>query len=266
MYILHQRNLSMHDQLLGERATKNRLELLPPLRLNNHYLDSVPEIERWIKQKNRGSELRILEAGCGALWPLKLEGTPYKLTAVDIDVHALERRKTKVRDVDDIRVGDLRTPTLFPPASFDVIYNSFVLEHIDGAEQVLDHFLSWLAPGGLLILRVPDRDSVYGFLTRISPFWLHVLYKKYVQGMRDAGQPGHGPYRTFHDEIVSRHGIHQYCASHNCTVRYEAGFSDYLPKNPMLRLMARTLVQSISILSLGRLDWRYNNLTCVIER
>jgi 2-polyprenyl-3-methyl-5-hydroxy-6-metoxy-1,4-benzoquinol methylase len=85
--------------------------------------------------------------------------------AVDIDVHALERRKTKVRDVDEVRVGDLRTPTLFAPASFDVIYNSFVLEHIDGAEQVLDHFLSWLVPGGLLILRVPDRDSVYGFLS-----------------------------------------------------------------------------------------------------
>jgi hypothetical protein len=49
-------------------------------------------------------------------------------------------------------------------------------------------------------------------------------------------------------------------------VRYEAGFSGYLPKNPMLRLMARTLVQSISILSLGHLNWRYNDLTFVIER
>lgn len=243
-------------------------ELAPAnaLVLNAHYLDSVPHIEAWIKRKCNGSDVRILEAGCGALWPLRLEGVPYKLTAVDIDAKALERRKQNARDIDEIRVGDLLTPDLFPPASFDVIYNSFVLEHIDGAERVLDHFLTWLVPGGLMILRFPDRDTVYGFLTRSSPFWLHVLYKRYVQGMPRAGEPGHGPYRTYHDEVVSRRGIHRYCSEHGCRVHYEAGFTGYLPRQPLLGALAKVLVQSISVLSFGRLEWRYNNLTLIIER
>lgn len=253
------------NQTLYGAKHEHSFDFLPLLTLNEHHLDSVPELERRIKHKSRGSALRILEAGCGARWPLKLEGTPFRLTAVDIDVHALERRKTEIRDVDEIQVGDLRTPNLFPPASFDVIYNSFVLEHISGAEQVLDHFRAWLVPGGLLILRVPDRDSVYGFLTRYSPFWLHVLYKKYAQGMPGAGQPGHGPYRTYHDRVVSRRGIHQYCLTHACTVQYEAGFSGYLPKHRVTGALARVFVQSVSLLSLGRLSWRYNNLTFVIE-
>ena len=239
---------------------------LPPLTLSSDYRYSIPHLEQRIRQKVQGTPLRILEAGCGAKWPLRLEGTPYKLTAVDIDTHALEVRKTRVRDVDEVMVGDLRTSNLFPSCSFDVIYNSFVLEHIEGAERVLDNFLAWLAPGGLLILRIPDRDSVYGLLTRCTPFWAHVLYKKYVEGVKDAGQPGHGPYPTSHDEVVSRRGIHRYCSDHGCVVQYEAGFSGYLPKAPLVRALARVTVQSIATLSFGRFDWRYNNLTFVIEK
>lgn len=238
---------------------------LPPLTLSNGQ-HSIPIIESYIRQKSHGSELRILEAGCGARWRLRLEGTPFRLIAVDIDRQALEIRKNAVRDVDEVLVGDLRTGGLFPANSFDVIYNSFVLEHIRGAQQVLDNFLVWLAPGGLLILKFPDRDSVYGFFTRCSPFWLHVLYKKYVEGVRTAGQPGYGPYPTYYDPVVSRRGIHRYCSNHDCKVQHEAGFAGYLPDSPMVGPLARTLVKSIAALSFGRLDWRYNNLTFVIEK
>jgi len=239
---------------------------LPPLTLSQDHRYSIPYVEQRIRQKARGKPLQILEAGCGRKWPLNLEGTSYKLTAVDIDRDALEARKIKVRDVDDVMVGDLRTSDLFPARSFDVIYNSFVLEHIEGAEGVLDNFLAWLAPGGLLILRIPDRDSVYGLLTRCTPFWLHVLYKRYVQGKRDAGRPGHGPYPTSYDEVVSRRGIHHYCSDHGCVVQHESGFSGYLPKSPLVHGLANVSVKSIAALSLGRFDWRYNNLTFVIEK
>lgn len=255
------------EGLLEPVAPRTNVRLPPlPLKLNDDSRHSVPTIERSIAQKYRGEPLRILEAGCGAKWPLTLEDVSYRLTAVDIDVTALEIRKSKVRDVDDIQVGDLRTSTLFPPSSFDVIYNSFVLEHIEGAEGVLDNFLCWLAPGGLLILRIPDRDSVYGFITRYTPFGLHVMYKKYVQGIRTAGTPGHGPYKTYHDPIVSRGGIHRYCRSHGCAVVYEAGYAGYLPRHPVLGPLARACVRAVAAASFGRLEWRYNNLTFVIER
>lgn len=239
---------------------------LPPLKVSSDHRFSIPELERLIRQKSNGHPLRILEAGCGRKWPLKLDGVPYRLTAVDVDRDALQARKTITRDIDEVFVGDLRTGDLFAPASFDVIYNSFVLEHIDGAEGVLDNFLRWLAPGGLMILRIPDRDSVYGFLTRCTPYSLHVLYKRYLQGLRTAGQPGHGPYPTVHDAVVSRRGLYSYCQARGCTVLYESGFSGYLPRKLLPRALCGAAALSVWALSLGRLEWRYNNLTIVIEK
>ena len=87
-----------------------------------------------------------------------------------------------------------------------MIYNSYVLEHIDGADGVQAKFSNWLKPGGILILRIPDRDSVRGFVARLTPFWFHVFYVKYIVGLRQAGTTGFGPFRTFYDPIVSQGG------------------------------------------------------------
>jgi SAM-dependent methyltransferase len=247
-------------------ATSGPSDTLPPLPLSSNRRQTYAQMEQCIRRKAGVQPLRILEAGCGQKWPLNLDGVAFKLTAVDIDEDALNMRKSRVRDVDDIFVGDLRNRELFGPASFDVIYNSFVLEHIENAQDVLDSFMHWLAPGGLLVLRIPDGDSVYGFLTRSSPHSVHVLYKKYVQGYPMAGKPGHGPYPTYYHPVVSRTGIHRYCREHGCRVVYEQGFSGYLPKSAMLGALSRTAARTISALSFGKLDWRYNNLTLVIEK
>lgn len=250
-------------------ASSNVAPGLPPLRLTpRRRAPGAPALERHIRAKAATTPhpLRILEAGCGNKWSLQLDDVNYTLTGVDVDREALEIRKYQVRDTDEICVGDLRTTELFAPASFDVIYNSFVLEHVDGAERVLDNFVRWLAPGGLLILRFPDRNSVYGFLTRHTPFWFHVFIKKYIQGVKNAGQPGFDPYPTFYDPVLSRAGIREYCHAHDCTVLDETGYAGYLPDGALRRVLALILVRSIGALSLGRLEWRHNNLTFVIEK
>lgn len=248
------------------RIPPERREALPPLPLLHDYLVGVRLMEGWIdKQYTQQRPLRILEAGCGNRWPLKLT-VPYTLTAVDVDAHALEIRKSKMRDVDELIVGDLRRGDLVPEGHFDVIYNSFVLEHVDGAEGVLDNFFRWLTPGGLLIVRIPDRDSVYGFLTRITPFWSHVLLKRYVYHNPNAGKPGFDPYPTFHDRVVSRKGIHAYCERNGHSIKDEAGYANYLPRQRPLSTLSRAFVRSLSRLSFGRLEWRYNNLTFVIQK
>lgn len=241
---------------------------LPPLRLNDRRGPGAPLLERRICEKAAVSEapLRILEAGCGNKWPLNLDSIAYQLTGVDLDREALGIRKAAVRGADEFLVGDLRTTELFAPNSFDVIYNSFVLEHVDGAQRVLDNFLRWLVPGGLMILRFPDRNSVYGFLTRNSPFWFHVFVKKYIQGVKNAGKPGFDPYPTHYDAVLSRRGIHGYCREQGCIVKDESGYSGYLPDHALLRPLSHLVVRSVAALSFGALDWRYNNLTYVIEK
>ncbi len=239
---------------------------MAPLKLIYNREQSLAIMERRLKQADRREPLHILEAGCGTMWPLRLEGVEYRLTGIDVDRNALDVRQRTARPTDRLIYGDLRARELFPADEFDAIYNSFVLEHVDGAERVLDNFIYWLKPGGTLILRIPDRDSVYGFVTRMTPFWFHVLYKKYVQKVHNAGKPGYDPFPVFYDDVVSRRGIHSYCAARGCKVHDEAGSASYLPRHGLLAKLQWTLVRIVSLLSLNKLSWRYNNLTFVIEK
>ena len=173
------------------------------------------------------STIRILEAGCGRGWPLKLHGIKYILDGVDIDKNALEIRKNKLKDLDNAILGDLRSVSL-KANGYDVIYSSYVLEHIQNAKEVLINFHKWLKPGGLLILKIPDRNSVFGYITRITPLWIHIAYKKYIRGNKNAGKPGFGPYPTFHESVISREGIHKYCLSFQFIIKGEYGHSFHL--------------------------------------
>jgi hypothetical protein len=84
--------------------------------------------------------------------------------------------------------------------------------------------------------------------------------------MPNAGKPGYDPFPTFYDDVVSRRGIHRYCREHGCTVRDEAGGANYIPKRPVFGPVLRLIVMTVGLLSLGKLAWRYNNLTFVIEK
>lgn len=213
----------------------------------------------------RRSPLAILEAGCGRRWALDLGGLDYLLTGVDLDHKALDHRINQVKDLHHGIVADLRAVEL-EPGGYDVIFSSFVLEHVQGAVAVLDRFSDWLKPNGLMILRIPDRDSVYGLLTRLTPFWVHVAYKKYIVGYVDAGQPGHGPYPTFHDRVLSRPGILAYCRAHALIIKTERGHGFYIQGGGTIKRLTRLLARMLSALSFGRLAWRHSNLTYVIEK
>jgi SAM-dependent methyltransferase len=50
---------------------------------------------------------------------------------------------------------DIRTGT-FPPGSFDLIHTRAVLMHISPSVDLLRRIVTWLAPGGWLVLEEPD--------------------------------------------------------------------------------------------------------------
>ncbi|HEY8580116.1 MAG TPA: class I SAM-dependent methyltransferase, partial [Beijerinckiaceae bacterium] len=157
-------------------------------------LDSVVVREIENLARARGAPLRILEAGCGQKWSLDLGTAAFHLTGVDLDKDALDIRLNQRRDLHHAIHGDLATVDL-PKNAFDVIYCSYVLEHVPDADVVLGRMYEWLAPGGLLVLRLPAPESFRGFVTRVTPHWFHVAYYRWVKGQKNAGRPGHGPSR-----------------------------------------------------------------------
>jgi SAM-dependent methyltransferase len=241
-------------------------EQLEPLAIVDSPQQETQMLARRIGALGNGREaLSILEAGCGNSWQLKLPGVRYILTGVDLSQEALNIRKYERGDLDRIIRGDLRTVDL-EDGEYDVIYNSFVLEHVQQAEQVLCNFLRWLKPGGILVLRIPDPQSVYGFLARITPFWFHVFYKRYVAGMKMAGKPGYDPFPTAYDDIVSRAGIRSWCAEHGMIIREEVGWGYRIAKPGPAALITWAGIRAMNVLSFGALAANHVNLTYVIEK
>ena len=166
-------------------------------------------IRVYIKQKaHTAGKSAILEAGCGRHWPIALHEVQCTLTGIDINNDALEMRKTQQNDLHETILSDLRFVDI-KENTYDVIYSSFVLEHIEGAGLALKNFLKWLKAGRLLILLFPDRDSVYGFVTRMTPFQFHIFYYKFIRRKRTVGRSGFGPFPTFYDNVISRKAIYR---------------------------------------------------------
>ena len=214
--------------------------------------------------------LDILEAGCGRGWGWKLDlaDRSFHLTGVDLDEEALSHRVNVVKDLDSSCVGDLRDTNIVASAHFDVIYSKQVLEHVDGAGAVLDNFLQWLRPDGVIIVHIPDRDTVFGFLGRTLPHKFHVVYERWLLGNRQAGKPGHGPYPAVYDPEIGLKGMQRFCSEHRLTI--DTVYRTHICKQPwstgLKWRLLETAIALAGILSFGRLDSSYNDVVLVIQR
>ncbi|APO51387.1 class I SAM-dependent methyltransferase [Bradyrhizobium diazoefficiens] len=217
--------------------------------------------------KNPGGVLEILEAGCGRRWCLDIGDGGYVLTGIDLDAEALRIRRDETKDLHEGIVGDLRTAD-FGQRTFDVIFNSYVLEHVPGAQQVLENFNKWVKPGGLIIIMIPDPFSAHGFTARMTPHWIHVLFYRLILGYKNAGKPGYGPYPVTYDKVVSREGIRAFCGENGLVLAAEYGLSGasglnkYSLKTKLLQAYKKTL----QVLSLGRLSSDYNDIIFIIHK
>lgn len=210
--------------------------------------------------KRLGRQLSILEAGCGQRWTVDLTGVDFTLTGVDLDAEALELRRNKRRDLDVPIVGDLCSVQL-PEASFDVVYSAFVLEHVRQADVALQNFVRWLRPGGLMILRLPERKAVRAFLTRALPHKVHVWHYRYVLGNKQAGQPGHAPYPTYHHPVIDRERLCRFLGERGvqCLNTYGDGFVRE-GRGRLQKLVIRGIFKTVSALSLGTLTADHRDL------
>jgi len=174
-------------------------------------------------------------------------------------------RKNVKKDLDEAVEGDLRFVEL-GDNMYDVIYSSFVLEHIQGAERVLGNFVKWLKPGGIMVIQIPDPYSVDGFVTRITPHWFHTFFYRYVLGDQNAGKPGYGPYPTYYDPVVSREGIRSFCRQNNLEINAEYGDGYNKRGVGATRMLIGIVKQILRVVSLGRLSAAHINLLYVLKK
>lgn len=212
-----------------------------------------------------GRPLEILDAGCGRMWTWDLGDIPFRLTGVDEDADALKLRVEERKDLDDWIVGDLRTTEL-PAERFDLVHSSYVLEHIAGASEVLERMYEALRPGGLMVLKTPDRDSVYAFAARVTPHWVHVQYKRRIRRKKLAGTPGHGPYPVVYDEILSLPVLLEWAHAHDLEVLEVLGVNDHLDFFGRAAPLVDRGLRAIAAVSRGRLTADHTNVGLALRK
>lgn len=147
-----------------------------------------------------------------------------------------------------------------PPRSFDIVWCALLLERIKNAELVLDRLVAALKPGGLLLLRIHDRDSAAGFLDRALPG----LLRRVVWRARHPGAPGPPP--AIYERLSSAHGIRAYATLRGLVIgEREAlgGLAGGLERAPRGYLAAQ---KAVAWLSGGRLTAAHEELSYVLRK
>jgi SAM-dependent methyltransferase len=100
---------------------------------------------------------RYLDVGCGSGGALGVaHALGWKVTGIEVDEAAAAKAR---RFTDELHVGDVLTAP-FASGRFDVVTAFHVLEHVPDPVAVIRRALAWLAPGGLLIIEVPNAGGL----------------------------------------------------------------------------------------------------------
>ncbi|GIH25390.1 hypothetical protein Aph01nite_37000 [Acrocarpospora phusangensis] len=212
--------------------------------------------EQWNEQLGR--RLDILVAGCGRGTPLDLDRIEARVTGVDEDRPDLRAATAARTDLNVWSLGDLRSAAL-APRSYDVVCVEFLLERIPHAELVLDRIVNGLRPGGLLLIRMRDRKSAYGFLDRKAPF-----RNRLWRWLAPAGAVG--PLPAVYEPVSSREGIQSYCLMRGLMIAEEhtltSGTARLGPRGGLVALLCR----AVGRLSGGRLATDHDEVALVVRK
>ncbi|MFI6500434.1 class I SAM-dependent methyltransferase [Nonomuraea typhae] len=210
--------------------------------------------EQWTEQLGR--RLDILLAGCAHDEQLVLERIETRVTGVDVELPAIRTIMESRHDLAAWALGDMRSVPM-PPRSFDVIRLTFLLERIEHAELVLDRMLQALRPGGLILLRMRDRSSAYGWCDRVTPRWLRRLVWRRVVA---EGTPG--PLPAVYEPVTSRDGMHAFCLTRGLMITDD----ETATTGPAMGRIGSAAVALVDKLTRGRLPSAHDEVTMVIRK
>ncbi|GLX98822.1 hypothetical protein Hesp01_67720 [Herbidospora sp. NBRC 101105] len=198
-----------------------------------------------------GKPLDVLVAGCGRGEPLELGGVDCRVTGVDEDRPILRAHTVERPDLHVYALGDLRSVPM-TPRGFDIVCVEFLLERVQYAELILDRMVNALRPGGLLLIRIRDRESAYGFVDRLLPGWLRSRFGE--------------PLPAVYEPVCSREGLRAYCLMRGLMIAEDRGDTTGPARLGPRGKLVETVCRAVAALSRGKLDPVYDEVTLIVRR
>ena len=121
-------------------------------------------------EKSGSGKKTVLDVGVGLgrlLSKISMKSTcPIEMHGIDISMHYLKIAKEKEIKVALAKIEDIP----YRKDYFDVITCTDVLEHVFDLNLAIEKIVECLRPGGYLIVRVPNREDLSGYLKRDYPY------------------------------------------------------------------------------------------------
>jgi hypothetical protein len=209
-----------------------------------------------------GQVITVLQAGCATahgdldVGVLSASRHQVALTLLDDDSEVTRAAVASQPDLRLAVLADLRTVPLVP-RSVDVVHCCLLLDRISHAEIVLGRLVDALRPGGILLLRIADRQSAAGFLDRVLPRPLRSAAWRRVR----PGEPG--PHPAVYEQLTSGRGIQAFVTRHGLVVARREVTSSRPDRPHPLMAAARALVAAASR---GKLTTAHDELVYVIRK
>ena len=165
-----------------------------------HYAPFAPG-ERFYRLMGDVSGKRILELACGgAQNSIAMSRWGAEVVALDFSPEQLGYAASLRRRSDadfELVTGDMESPTMFRPSSFDVVMSAFGWEFIPDLRGCLERCAEILRPGGQLVMSTVHPLSAFdwdvaGRLLRVTDY-----FNLPVEVWEDPVPEGHSPGLTF---------------------------------------------------------------------
>lgn len=210
----------------------------------------------------------VLEAGGGSFTHFSMPPGA-NLVALDISYGQLKKNADVIRRVQ----ADLhRLP--FAGNVFDMVVCFNVIEHLDDPETALRQMYDALRPGGVLLIGCPDRSSLKGLVTRLTPISIHRAFYRYIVGKKDRGGGHYDAFETPFRKVVSKKNLARWMKDHDLAVEYvksyDGAYEYGLTSGSILRRLFSVpyyLISSLGlILSLGTWNGAHSDILMVATK
>ena len=160
----------------------------------------------------------VCEAGCGSATHLQLPSDA-RVLGIDLSSRQLARYQgATIRAVGDVQALPIRE------GSCALVVCWEVLEHVPDPGQALRQLATTLAPGGVLVVAVPNLWSIKGLATRLSPHFLHVWFYRRILGVTDAGRDDTVPFPVSRNLAIAPAQLRRSAIDSGLTPLYEAHY------------------------------------------